>query len=272
MSDVDHDRHAPRAALPPVEVHPVGATPLVPPGATAAVTAPAEPAKPAEASPVAEVVDVVDVVEPPAEPPAPSAWNLANLLTVVRILLVPVFGWLLLAHDGGQTAYRMGAFVVFAVAAITDLVDGDLARRRNSVTDFGKVTDPIADKALTGMALIGLSVIDELPWWVTTVFLAREVGVTVMRFVVIRHGVMPASRGGKVKTVLQAFALAMLVFPPDVLPFALAWSMTAHLVLWVALAVTVATGVDYAAKAHVLRRTSARAVAKRAARAPSRRQ
>ncbi len=248
MSDVDHDHLAPEAALPPVVVHPVVATPLVP---------------------VVPVVPVVPLVA--AEPVAPSAWNLANLVTVVRILLVPVFGWLLLAHDGVLTGYRLAAFAVFALAAVTDLLDGDLARRRNSVTDFGKVTDPIADKALTGMALVGLSLVHELPWWVTTVFLVREVGVTVMRFVVIRHGVMPASRGGKVKTVLQAFALAMLVFPPAALPFASAWSTAAHLVLWVALAVTVATGVDYAVKAHVLRRTSARALAKRAARATARR-
>jgi len=267
MSDVDHDQHAPGAATAPA-VHPVVATPLVP-----SVTAPAAPPRAAAVgvaavTPVAVVAMVAMVAD---EPVAPSAWNLANLLTVVRIFLVPVFGWLLLAHDGAQTAYRLAAFAVFGVAAITDLLDGDLARRRNSVTDFGKVTDPIADKALTGMALVGLSLIDELPWWVTTVFLVREVGVTVMRFVVIRHGVMPASRGGKVKTVLQAFALAMLVVPPAALPLPTAWSVAAHLVLWVALAVTVATGVDYAVKAHVLRRTSARAVAKRAARATARR-
>lgn len=201
---------------------------------------------------------------------APSAWNLPNFLTVLRILLVPVFGWLLLYDGGDDTAYRMGAFVVFAVAMLTDSLDGDLARRRNSVTDFGKVSDPIADKTLAGMALVGLSIIGEVAWWVTAVILVREVAVTVMRFVVIRHGVMPAGRGGKVKTLLQTAALGMLAFPLTLLPFANVWSWVAHAVLIAALVVTVVTGVDYATKAHTLRRTSPRAVAKRAARAARR--
>ncbi|MEP6799365.1 MAG: CDP-diacylglycerol--glycerol-3-phosphate 3-phosphatidyltransferase [Lapillicoccus sp.] len=197
---------------------------------------------------------------------APSAWNIPNLLTVVRILLVPVFGWLLLVDDGRDTGYRLAAFGVFAVAMFTDSIDGDLARRRNSVTDFGKVSDPIADKALTGMALVGLSIIAVVPWWVTAVILVREVAVTVMRFVVIRHGVMPASRGGKVKTLLQSAALGMLIIPATALPFERAWSWIAYAVLAAALVVTVVTGVDYAIKAQTLRRTSPRAMAKRAAR------
>lgn len=245
MSDVDRDRsgHAP---LP-------GAASGMPPG----------PASPS-ADPAAPTVPTVPVVH------RPSAWNLPNLLTVSRILLVPVFGWLLLHHGGDETAYRLGAFVVFAVAMVTDSLDGDLARRRNSVTDFGKVSDPIADKALTGMALVGLSIIGEVGWWVTGVILAREVAVTVMRFVVIRHGVMPAGRGGKVKTLLQTAALGMLAFPLSLLPLASLWTGIAHAVLIAALVVTVVTGIDYATKAHTLRRTSPRAVAKRAARAARR--
>ncbi|MDQ6714896.1 MAG: CDP-diacylglycerol--glycerol-3-phosphate 3-phosphatidyltransferase, partial [Actinomycetota bacterium] len=163
--------------------------------------------------------------------PAPSAWNLPNLLTVSRILLVPVFGWLLLVDDGQSTPYRLGALAVFIVAMITDSVDGDLARRRGLVTDFGTVTDPIADKALMGMALVGLSVIGDVPWWITVVILVREVGITAMRFVVIRHGVMAASRGGKLKTVLQTTALSMLLFPLAALPVAGLWQLIAQVVL-----------------------------------------
>ena len=101
----------------------------------------------------------------------------------------------------------------FAVASVTDRIDGELARRRGLVTDFGKIADPIADKALIGAALVGLSLLDELPWWVTVVILVREIGITLLRFLVIRHGVMPASRGGKLKTLLQALAIGLLVLP-----------------------------------------------------------
>ena len=122
----------------------------------------------------------------------------------MRLLLVPVFAVLLL-HDGGQQdSWRIAATVVFAIASLTDRFDGELARRRGLITDLGKIVDPIADKALIGTALVGLSWLDELSWWVTVIVLVREIGVTALRFVVIRHGVMPASRGGKVKTFLQA--------------------------------------------------------------------
>jgi CDP-diacylglycerol--glycerol-3-phosphate 3-phosphatidyltransferase len=191
-----------------------------------------------------------------------SAWNIANALTVLRIALVPVFGWLLLFDGGHETRYRILAAGVFVLASITDRIDGDIARARGIVTDFGKVSDPIADKALMGTALVGLSVLGELPWWVTIVVLVREVGITAMRFVVIRHGVMPASRGGKVKTVLQAFAIGLYV-----LPLSGAWHVAAELVMAAAVLVTVATGVDYVIRARTLRRTSPRAQAKRARRA-----
>ena len=130
---------------------------------------------------------------------------MANLLTLVRILLVPVFGWLLLAHPH-ETGYRIATVVVFVIASVTDRIDGELARTRGLVTELGKLGDPIADKALMGMALIGLSLLGELAWWVTVVILVREIGITVMRFVVLRHGVIPASRGGKAKTLAQAVA------------------------------------------------------------------
>ena len=196
---------------------------------------------------------------------SPSAWNVPNYLTVLRLALVPVFGWLLLAQGGHDWTYRLGALVVFGVAMVTDSIDGDLARRRGLVTDFGKVADPIADKALLGMAFLGLSVIGIIPWWVTAVILVREVGVTVMRLVVIRHGVMPAGRGGKLKTLLQTVAVFLLVFPLESLPGDIFWLTAAYVVLGAALVATVVTGVDYLVKARRLRATSARTVARRAA-------
>ena len=195
--------------------------------------------------------------------PPPSPWNLPNALTVLRILLVPVFVWLLLRHGGEDTSTRWWAWGVFAVAIIPDRIDGDLARAKGLVTDFGKVADPIADKALTGAGLITLSVIGEIPWWITVVIIARELGITIMRFWVIRHGVMPASRGGKVKTFLQAMAIGLFVMPLDTFPIEWLWRAIAWLVLIAALVVTVATAIDYVMKAMTLRSTSDRARMKR---------
>jgi CDP-diacylglycerol--glycerol-3-phosphate 3-phosphatidyltransferase len=182
-------------------------------------------------------------------PAAPSNWNVANALTALRLVLVPVFGWLLLAEDGSSTTLRTAACAVFLTAALTDRFDGDIARRRGLVTDFGKMADPIADKALTGTAFVGLSLLSELPWWVTAVVLIREGGVTLLRFLMLRHGVIPASRGGKLKTVLQTVALALYVFP---LPGSLLW--VAGVIMALAVLVTVATGVDYVLRALTMRR------------------
>lgn len=195
--------------------------------------------------------------------PAPSPWNLPNALTVMRILLVPVFVWLVLRHGGDDTGTRWWAWSVFAVAIITDRIDGDLARAKGLVTDFGKVADPIADKALTGAGFITLSMIGEIPWWITVVILARELGITLMRFWVIRHGVMPASRGGKLKTFLQALAIGLFVLPLATFPLEQLWRGLAWVILLAALVVTVATAVDYVMKALTLRSTSDRARMKR---------
>ena len=180
----------------------------------------------------------------------PSNLNIANALTVLRILMVPVFGWLLLVDDGESTGYRLAAFAVFVLAMATDRIDGDLARSRGLITDFGKIADPIADKALTGMAFVGLSIIGELWWWVTIVVLVREWGITLMRFWVIRRGVIAASRGGKIKTVLQSVALGLYVLPlPD-------WAMwVAHITMAATVAVTVVTGLDYIRQAMTMRRS-----------------
>ena len=186
--------------------------------------------------------------------------NVANMLTLLRLLLVPFFAWCLLNDSGDNRTWRIVAWVVFAIASVTDQADGYLARSRNLVTEFGKVADPIADKALTGTALVGLSVIGELPWWVTALVLGREVGVTALRFWVIRHGVIPASRGGKVKTFVLSFAIGLYILPLT------GWLATGRAwLLAVAVIVTVVTGADYVIRALTLRRTSARAVMKRAA-------
>nr|WP_218859560.1 CDP-diacylglycerol--glycerol-3-phosphate 3-phosphatidyltransferase [Petropleomorpha daqingensis] len=187
--------------------------------------------------------------------------NLPNALTILRLAVVPVFAVLLLSDHGQSTAGRYWATLFFALAIITDRYDGLIARRTGQVTEFGKLADPIADKALTGTALIGLSVLELLPWWVTLVILVREVGVTLLRFWVIRHGVIAASRGGKAKTVLQALAIGLYILPvTGFLASARWWVMGAALVL------TVLTGLDYVYRALTLRRTSARAMAAAAAR------
>ncbi|OFE16542.1 CDP-diacylglycerol--glycerol-3-phosphate 3-phosphatidyltransferase [Humibacillus sp. DSM 29435] len=204
--------------------------------------------------------------------PRPTDWNVPNALTVLRILLVPVYGVLLLHDSGAQPWWRFWAWAVFAVAALTDGLDGKLARSRGQVTNFGKVADPIADKALTGMAFIGLSLLGDIWWWVTVVILLREFGITLMRFIVIRHGVMPAGRGGKLKTMLQTFSLGLLTFPLSVLPLAEVWRWGAYGILAVALVVTVVSGVDYVFKAVTLRETSARTRARRARRAAAKRE
>ncbi len=189
--------------------------------------------------------------------------NVPNMLTLLRILLIPLFWYLLMYEDGQNTGARVGATLIFIIAAVTDLVDGALARRQGLVTTFGKVADPLADKALTGAALIGLSLLDELWWWVTVLILAREVGVTVIRFVVIKHGVIPASRGGKLKTILQMVGITMFLMPIGSDMAVLWW--TRNVVMGLAVVVTAVTGVDYLDKAYRTRRDSKAAKARRAA-------
>lgn len=181
-----------------------------------------------------------------------STWNVANGLTTLRILLIPVFVLTLFHGDGQQPGWRVMATVVFAVASITDRFDGEIARRRGLVTEFGKLADPIADKALVGAALIGLSILGELPWWITVVMLGREAGVTVLRFWVIRHGVIPASRGGKVKTMLQTVAIGLYLLPLS------GWlHVVAEIVMLAAVALALITGIDYVGRALKLRRAPA---------------
>lgn len=188
---------------------------------------------------------------------APSSWNLPNALTVLRILLVPVFLVLLLQQDGADPALRTWAFAVFAGAMVTDWIDGTLARRWNIITDFGKIADPIADKALMASALIGLWIVGTLPLWVPIVILVREFGITVLRFVIIRWVVLPASKGGKLKTVLQTVAIGMMLLWVPVLVWlpsavAIGWTVVAWIILTAGIVVTLVTGIDYCVKSYRL--------------------
>jgi CDP-diacylglycerol--glycerol-3-phosphate 3-phosphatidyltransferase len=192
---------------------------------------------------------------PPPDAPSGAARgrvplaNPANALTGLRLVLIPVFVALTVASGMTDNRLRMLACAAFFVASLTDFVDGWIARTWNMVTSFGKVADPIADKLLTGTALVLLSWYNRLPWWVTVVILVRELGVTGLRFWVIRHGVIPASRGGKIKTALQILAIAWYLWP-----FPSAAQRIGEAIMAAAVVVTVATGVDYVARAIRLRR------------------
>ena len=198
------------------------------------------------------------MTQPPPQP-APSNWNLPNALTTLRIVMVPFFGWALLVDDGQSILWRCVAWALFVAAMITDKIDGDIARSRNLVTNFGKIADPIADKALTGMAFVGLSIVGDLWWWVTALVLVREWGITLLRLWVIRHGVMAAGRGGKLKTVLQTVALGFFILPIKILQDDwgvagdILWGLSVLLMV-AAVTVTVVTGADYAVKALAVRR------------------
>lgn len=176
--------------------------------------------------------------------------NIPNMLTVARLLMVPVFGYLVLVSDQTK-AVQWASATVFLVAALTDLIDGVWARRYGLVTNFGKIADPIADKALIGTALVALSIQGEIAWWVTAVIIFREVAVTLLRFWVIKQGVIPASRGGKVKTVSQIVAIVAFLIPLN------GWvDAVAQMSLGVALALTITTGIDYVLKARILPKSS----------------
>jgi CDP-diacylglycerol--glycerol-3-phosphate 3-phosphatidyltransferase len=170
--------------------------------------------------------------------------QLPNAITIVRILCAPVFLWMLLADGGSDGPLRWWAAVLFIVAIATDGLDGYLARKHEIVTDLGKLLDPIADKVLTGFAFIGLSILGELPWWVTVIVLIREIGITVYRFVVVNDHVLAAAWMGKLKTVAQALALSLALLP--------LWTLVGEWIWWVngitmtaAVALTIASGIDY---------------------------
>jgi len=187
----------------------------------------------------------------PGQPARPSNWNVPNVLTAIRMAMVPLFAWMLLSHPHDQ-GWRLATTIVFILAILTDMADGRIARKYNLVTTFGKLWDPIADKALTGMAFIGLSILGELWWWVTIVILIREWGITILRFFVLKYGVMAANRGGKVKTLMQSIALPLYLVWLEPLPAPISW--LAWLFMAIAFILTVVTGLDYLREAAKLRR------------------
>ncbi len=178
------------------------------------------------------------------------SWNLPNILTISRIVLVPVFVVMLLLPN--ETVGRWLALLVFVIASITDRYDGLLARRRNMVTNFGKIADSFADKLLTGAAFIMLSYLGSLPWWVTVIILAREWGITAMRFAMVRKQVMAAGAGGKAKMVLQIVGICLLLVPWISLLGDRAGTgmvLVSQAVVYLAALLTVITGIDYVVKA-----------------------
>ena len=176
--------------------------------------------------------------------------NIPNSLTALRLLAVPILIWLLALDTSDARAW---ATVVFLLAAFTDLLDGAIARKRGEITSFGKLADPIADKALIGTALIGLSIMNDLAWWITIVILVRELGVTFLRMWVLKFGVIPASRGGKAKTMAQIIAISMYLYVPENLVW---WNKVAEGVMAIAVLLTLITGFDYVMRALKLRRSS----------------
>jgi CDP-diacylglycerol--glycerol-3-phosphate 3-phosphatidyltransferase len=187
-------------------------------------------------------------------PSSTSAWNVANGLTALRVLAVPLLGYLLF-QDTQES--RNWAALVFLLASITDFIDGYVARKFGLITTVGKIADPIADKFLTGVALVGLSYLGALPWWVTILIIAREIGVTLLRFWVIEHGVITASRGGKTKTLLQMIAISMflVVWPLSTSEsFLVVWDIAKITMMGFAVILTLTTAIAYIRKAVQLRR------------------
>jgi CDP-diacylglycerol--glycerol-3-phosphate 3-phosphatidyltransferase len=166
--------------------------------------------------------------------------NLPNALTIFRILSLPFCAYALFKNGGDDDSWRIIAFTLFFIVGLSDILDGKIARSRNQITEFGKLLDPIADKAMLATASIGASVLGMLSWWVTAIFLIREVAVTILRFAVIKNGVIPASKGAKLKTFFQSFGVGFYILP---LPSYL--NIPRDLFMAVAIYLTISTGVDY---------------------------
>ncbi|HEX7404900.1 MAG TPA: CDP-diacylglycerol--glycerol-3-phosphate 3-phosphatidyltransferase [Candidatus Nanopelagicaceae bacterium] len=170
----------------------------------------------------------------------PSELNLPNSITILRILVLPLCAYALFKNGGDDSTWRIIAWWLFFIVGLSDMVDGKLARSRNSVTEFGKLLDPIADKALIGTAMVSLSILGHMPWWMTIVILTREIGITVFRFAVINNGIIPANRGGKIKTLSQGLAVSFYI-----LPLHSSWFWFRDLFMYIAIALTLVTGFWY---------------------------
>ena len=179
------------------------------------------------------------------EPDKVPVLNIANALTVLRLILVPVF----VAVYWADTPCRAwAAWGIFALAALTDKLDGHLARSRGLITDFGKLADSIADKFLIGAALIMLSLHGHLWWWVTILMIGRELAITLMRMYMVKQEVMAAGRGGKIKMFMQSLGIGGLLIPwasflPSVLAAVLIWICYAFIAI--ALYFSISSAVEY---------------------------
>ena len=170
--------------------------------------------------------------------------NLPNALTIFRILALPFCAYALFKNGGDDDSWRIIAFTLFFIVGLSDILDGRIARSRNQITEFGKLLDPIADKAMLATASVGASILGMLSWWVTAIFLIREIAVTILRFAVIKKGVIPASKGAKVKTFFQSFGVGFYILP---LPSYL--NLPRDIFMAVAIYLTISTGVTYFRKA-----------------------
>jgi CDP-diacylglycerol--glycerol-3-phosphate 3-phosphatidyltransferase len=163
-----------------------------------------------------------------------------NFITTLRIAFLPIGAYALFKNDGDDPTWQIISWWIFFVLGLSDILDGNLARSRNTITEFGKFLDPIADKAMIGTAMISLSILDRMPWWITIVIMAREVGITLFRLAVIKRGVIPANRGGKIKTFFQGFGIGFYVLPLNEDMF---WFRDSFMA--VAIILTLVTGAQY---------------------------
>lgn len=166
--------------------------------------------------------------------------NLPNALTVFRILALPFCAWALFKEGGEDSTWQIIAWTSFFFVGLTDILDGRIARKRNQVSSFGAILDPIADKAFIGTALVGLSILGRIPWWVTSLILFREIGITIIRLAIVNRKVISANRGGKIKSLLQNFSVGFYILP---LPENL--YLPRDILLGAAVVLTITTGLDY---------------------------
>jgi CDP-diacylglycerol--glycerol-3-phosphate 3-phosphatidyltransferase len=178
------------------------------------------------------------------EKSAKLIFNLPNIITMARIIFVPLFIWTLVEFSNPESPMRWISVLVFIIIMSSDGIDGAIARRRGLVTNLGKLLDPIADKALLGGALVTLSILGEVSWWITAIIMVRELGITVYRLVVVRKKVVAASSGGKLKTIFQGIMVGFVVSPLT------AWFSDWYLIfemglIYLATALTVYSGAQY---------------------------
>ncbi len=166
--------------------------------------------------------------------------NLPNALTIFRILALPFCAWALFKAGGEDPTWQIIAWTSFFLVGLTDILDGRIARKRNQVSSFGAILDPIADKAFIGTALVGLSILERIPWWVTSLILFREIGITIIRLAIVNRKVIAANRGGKIKSLLQNFSVGFYILPlPEYL------YLPRDILLGAAVVLTITTGLDY---------------------------